>query len=174
VSAVADRYHKWIFQNKKNPSPDLGPSDPDPGLGVVAIVVEPGWKTIRAVLFAVAAHPCVGSQGQVVMKVPQGDAGAARRGLARPGSPYLPTARCRAEGTTRKRTRSALRVVPCRGEALEPAHEERGNGERATIGGADGGEKKQRRRSPGVDTGSSGSSSVQAAWGGSSSGSGRR
>jgi hypothetical protein len=59
-------------------------------------------------------------------------------------------------------------------EALEPAHEERGNGERATIGGADGGEKKQRRRSPGVDTGSSGSGSVQAAWGGSSSGSGRR
>jgi hypothetical protein len=30
---------------KKNPSPDLGPSDPDPGLGVVAIAVEPGWKT---------------------------------------------------------------------------------------------------------------------------------
>jgi hypothetical protein len=36
-------------------------------------------------------------------------------------------------------------------EALEPAHEERGNGERATVGGADGGGKKQRRRSPGVD-----------------------
>jgi hypothetical protein len=126
VSAVADRYHKWIFQNKKNLSPDLGPSDPDPGLGVAAIAVEPGWKTIRAVLFAIAAHPRVGSQGQVVMKVPQGDAGATRRGLARPGSPYLPAARCRAEGTTRKRTRSALRVVPCCGEALEPAHEERG------------------------------------------------
>jgi hypothetical protein len=77
-----------------------------------------------------------------MMKVPQGDAGAARRGLARPGSPYLPVARCRAEGTTRKRTRSALRVVPCRGKALEPAHEERGNGERATVGGADGGGKK--------------------------------
>jgi hypothetical protein len=61
MSAVADRYHKWIFQNKKNLSPDLGLSDPDPGLGVVAIVVEPGWKTIRAVLFAVAAHPRVGS-----------------------------------------------------------------------------------------------------------------
>jgi hypothetical protein len=76
------------------------------------------------------------------MKVPQGDAGAARRGLARRGSPYLPVARCRAEGTTRKRTRSSLRVVPCRGEALEPAHEERGNGERATVGGADGGGKK--------------------------------
>jgi hypothetical protein len=27
-------------------------------------------------------------------------------------------------------------------EALEPAHEERGNGERATVGGADGGGKK--------------------------------
>jgi hypothetical protein len=103
---------------KKNLSPDLGPSDPDPGLGVVAITVEPGWKTIHDVLFAVVAHPRVGSQGQVVMKVPQGDAGAARRGLARPGSPYLPAARCRAEGTMRKRTRSALRVVPCRGEAL--------------------------------------------------------
>jgi hypothetical protein len=100
VSAIADRYHKWIFQNKKNPSPDLGPSDPDPGLGVVAIAVKPGWKTIHAVLFAVAALPRVGSQGQVVMKVPQGDAGAARRGLARTGSPYLPAARCRAEGTT--------------------------------------------------------------------------
>jgi hypothetical protein len=62
---------------KKNPSPDLVPSDPDPGLGVMAIAVEPGWKTIRAVLFAVAAHPRVGSQGQVVMKVPQGDVGAA-------------------------------------------------------------------------------------------------
>jgi hypothetical protein len=111
---------------KKNLSPDLGPSDPDPGLGVAAIAVEPGWKTIRAVLFVVAAHPRVGSQGQVVMKVPQGDAGAARRGLARRGSPYLPAARCHAGGTTRKRTRSALRVVPCRGEALEPAHEERG------------------------------------------------
>jgi hypothetical protein len=172
VSAVADRYHKWIFQNKKNPSLDLGPSDPDPGLGVVDIAVEPRWKTIHTVLFAVAAHPRVGSQGQVVMKVPQDDAEAARRGLARPGSPYLP--RCRTEGTTRKRTRSALRVVPCCGEALEPAHEERGNGERATVGGADGGGKKQRRRSPGVDTGSSGSGSVQAAWGGSSSGSGRR
>jgi hypothetical protein len=140
----------------------------------VAIAVEPGWKTIRAVLFAVIAHPRVGSQGQVVMKVSQGDARAARRGLAWSGSPYLPVARCRAEGTTRKRTRSALRVVPCRGEALEPAHEERGNGERATVGGADGGEKKQRRRSPGVDTGSLGSGSVQAARGGSSSGSGRR
>jgi hypothetical protein len=35
-------------------------------------------------------------------------------------------------------------------------------------------EKKQRRRSPGVDTGSSGSGSMQAAWGGLSSGSGRR
>jgi hypothetical protein len=143
VSVVADQYHKWIFQNKKNPSPDLGSSDPDPGLGVVAIVVEPGWKTIRAVLFAVVAHSRVGSiAGQVVMKVPQGDARAARRGLARPGSPYLPAVRCRAEGTTRKRTRSALRVVPCRGEALEPAHEERGNGERATVDGADGGGKK--------------------------------
>jgi hypothetical protein len=76
------------------------------------------------------------------MKVPQGDAGAAQRGLARSGSPYLPVARCRAEGTTWKRTRSALRVVPCRGEALEPAHEERGNGEKATVGGADGGGKK--------------------------------
>jgi hypothetical protein len=32
--------------------------------------------------------------------------------------------------------------VPCRGEALEPAHEERRNGERATVGGADGGGKK--------------------------------
>jgi hypothetical protein len=42
----------------------------------------------------------------------------------------------------RKRTRSALRVVPCHGEALEPAHEERGNGDRATVGGADGGGKK--------------------------------
>jgi hypothetical protein len=50
-----------FFKIKKNLSPDLGPSDPDPGLGVVAIAVEPGWKTIRAVLFAVAAHPCVGS-----------------------------------------------------------------------------------------------------------------
>jgi hypothetical protein len=129
----------------------------------VAIAVEPGWKTIRAVLFAVATHPRVGSI-----------AGVARRGLARPGSPYLPATRCHAKGTTRKRTRSALRVVPCRGEALEPAHEERGNGERATVGGADGGGKKQRRRSPGVDTGSSGSGSVQAVWGGSSSGSGRR
>jgi hypothetical protein len=142
VSAVADRFHKWIFQIKKNPSPDLGPSDPDPGLGVVAIAVEPGWKTIHDVLFDVVAHPRVGSQGQVVMKVPQGDAGAARRGLAWPGSPYLPAARCRAEGTTRKRTCSALRVVPCRGEALEPAHEERGNSEWATVGGADGGGKK--------------------------------
>jgi hypothetical protein len=130
------------FSKKKNLSLDLGPSDPDPGLGVVAIAVELGWKTIRAVLFAVAAHPHVGSQGQVVMKVPQGDAGATRRGLARPDSPYLPAARCRAEGTTQKRTRSALRVVPCRGEALEPAHKERGNGERATVGGADGGGKK--------------------------------
>jgi hypothetical protein len=108
------------------------------------------------------------------MKVPQGDAGAARRGQARPGSPYLPVARCRAEGTTRKGTRLALRVVPCHGEALEPAHEERGNGERATIGGAMEKEKKQRRRSPGVDTGRLGSGSVQAAWGGLSSGSGRR
>jgi hypothetical protein len=72
-----------FFKNKKNPSPYLGPSDLDPGLGVVPIAIEPGWKTIRAVLFAVAAHPRVGSQGQVVMKVPQGDAGAARRGLAR-------------------------------------------------------------------------------------------
>jgi hypothetical protein len=35
-------------------------------------------------------------------------------------------------------------------------------------------EKKQRRRSPGVDMGSSGSGSVQAAWEGSSSSSGRR
>jgi hypothetical protein len=76
------------------------------------------------------------------MKVPQGDAGAARRGLARLGSPYLPVARCHAEGTTRKRTCSALRVVPYRGEALEPAHEERGDGERAIVGGADGGGKK--------------------------------
>jgi hypothetical protein len=59
---------------KKNPNPDLGPSDPDPGLGVMAIAVEPGWKTIHAVLFAIAAHPRVGSQRQVVMKVPQGDA----------------------------------------------------------------------------------------------------
>jgi hypothetical protein len=59
-------------------------------------------------------------------------------------------------------------------EALEPAHKERGNDERATVGGADGGGKKQRRRSLGVDTGSSGSGSVQAVWGGSSSGSGRR
>jgi hypothetical protein len=59
-------------------------------------------------------------------------------------------------------------------EALEPAHEERGNGERATVGGADGRGKKQRRRSPRVDTGSSGSGSVQAAWGGLNSGSGRR
>jgi hypothetical protein len=50
-----------FFKIKKNLSPDLGLSDPDPGLGVVAIVVEPGWKTIRAVLFAVAAHPRVGS-----------------------------------------------------------------------------------------------------------------
>jgi hypothetical protein len=164
-----------FFKIKKNPSPDLGPSDPDLGLGVVAIAVEPGWKTIRAVLFAVAAHRVLGrSQGQVVMKVPQGDAGAARRGLAQPGSPYLPTARCRIEGTTRKRTRSALRVVPCRGEALEPAHEERGNGERATVGGADGGGKKQRRHSSRVDTGSSGSGSVQAARGGLSSSSERR
>jgi hypothetical protein len=62
---------------KKNPSPDLGPSDPDPGLEVVDIAVELGWKTIRAVLFAFVAHPRVGSQGQVVMKVPQCDAGAA-------------------------------------------------------------------------------------------------
>jgi hypothetical protein len=46
---------------KKNPSPDLGPSDPDLGLGVVAIAVEPGWKTIRVVLFVVTAHPRVGS-----------------------------------------------------------------------------------------------------------------
>jgi hypothetical protein len=52
------------------------------------------------------------------------------------------------ESTSRRRrscstrTRSALRVVPCREEALEPAHEERGNDERATVGGADGGGKK--------------------------------
>jgi hypothetical protein len=59
-------------------------------------------------------------------------------------------------------------------EALEPVHEERGNNERATVGGADGGGKKQRRRSLEVDMGSSGSGSVQAAWGGSSSGSERR
>jgi hypothetical protein len=49
-----------IFKIKKNMSPDLGPSDPDPGLGVVAIAVELGWKTIHTVLFAVAAHPRVG------------------------------------------------------------------------------------------------------------------
>jgi hypothetical protein len=46
---------------KKKPSPDLRPSDLDPGLGVVAIAVEPRWKTICAVLFAIAAHPRVGS-----------------------------------------------------------------------------------------------------------------
>jgi hypothetical protein len=73
------------------------------------------------------------------MKVAQGDAGAAR-----PGSPYLPAARCHAEGTMRKRSHSALRVMPCREEALEPAHEERGDGERATVGGADGVGKKKK------------------------------
>jgi hypothetical protein len=74
------------------------------------------------------------------------------------------------------RSRPRSRGHRCRAgvEALEPAHEERENGERATVGGADGGGKKTEEALTGVDTGSSGSGSVQAAWGGSSSGSGRR
>jgi hypothetical protein len=31
VPAGVDRYEKLIFKNKKSPSPDLGPSGPDPG-----------------------------------------------------------------------------------------------------------------------------------------------
>jgi hypothetical protein len=60
VSVAADQYHKCIFQNKKNLSPNLGPSDLDPGLGVVAIAVEPkkaieeggratGWVVVEVV-----------------------------------------------------------------------------------------------------------------------------
>jgi hypothetical protein len=86
----------------------------------VAIAVESGWKTIRIVLFTVSAHPRVGS-----ISGAGGDESTSRR-----------------RRSCSMRTRSALRVVPCCGEALESAHEERGNGERATVGGADGGGKK--------------------------------
>jgi hypothetical protein len=103
----------------------------------VAIAVEPGWKTIRVVLFVVAAHPRVGSIAGA-----GGDESTSRRRRSCSTKTRSAGLTLSADGTTRKRTHSALRVMPCRGEALEPAHEERGNGERATVGGVDGVGKK--------------------------------